>query len=73
MAGLMTQLRERFEAGETVRVDEYPDKRPVDVQGYISALRSPKYCGTGRRPLNIVRVERGVYRVHRPGDEAQAA
>ena len=69
--GLKATLRERFEAGETVNINEL--KNPKAAAHHISALRSAKYCGAGRRPLNIVRVERGVYRVRRPEDEAQAA
>jgi hypothetical protein len=64
--GLMSILRDRFEAGETVRLSDYPDQQPTTVQGYISSLKSARYCGAGRRPLNIERVEKGAYRVVPP-------
>jgi hypothetical protein len=66
----MNDIRTALEAGKAVKAEDF-DLKPVAFQGYIASLRSPKYCGTGRLPLNIVRdKETKAYSLYR---EAVAA
>ena len=59
--GMKAMLMARLEAGETVRLGDYPDHKPSSFTTALSDLRSAKYCGREAGPLNIIRVEKDAY------------
>lgn len=59
--GMKAMLLARLEAGETVRLADYPDHKPSSFTTALSDLRSAKYCGRAAGPMNIVRVEKDAY------------
>lgn len=59
--GMKAMLMARLEAGETVRLADYPDHKPSSFTTALSDLRSAKYCGREAGPMNIVRVEKDAY------------
>ena len=59
--GMKAMLMARLEAGETVRLSDYPDHKPSSFTTALSDLRSAKYCGREAGPMNIVRVEKDAY------------
>lgn len=59
--GMKAMLMARLEAGETVRLSDYPDHKPSSFTTALSDLRSAKYCGREAGPMNIIRVEKDAY------------
>lgn len=67
--GLMQKIRAALEAGQSVSLGDFPGASKVNFDGAISSLRSVKYCGVGRSPLNIIRDPvTKAYRLWTPAD-----